>query len=452
MKITVKLFWLGLTIHLLYLLIIYVTGSYFADFWHTDHGQLTTVLSHTCPDSGSYIEAADNFRMHGIFGSGDSADYHRTIGYPFIIYIFKIFFGNGWYYGLVIFQAVFSAVIYPLIYGIGKILLNRETPALYYACLAVLFLGGYFTRTFFVMTDLLCAVFFILGIYLGLRSLLGERQLFFALASVLALSFAALIRPVLMLYPFVHILLLFYVAKLYNRNKLIPVQRLIIISTLLLALGCNSSSFRMYYYYKKWTPSDVLSINMFTYTVKEVTAKENNTALFEEENRVVNAEKDSFKQSRLRQDYFSQVIKKYPSGCLRYWTEAIANHFLSPHYIETSGIYGYYKRNMTDCIQEKKASKLVAVLFYIFLVFNLLLILLPFSAALLYKVVKDKKYLFALTMTGFVLVIMGPTFIASTGPRMRMMVEPFMVIIAFDYLYAVFKPGKLVAWLNFKLR
>src|SRR5690606_25795667 len=121
-------------------------------------------------------------------------DYHRTIGYPLIIYLIKTLAGPYWYFGMVFFQTLFGALVYPLTYRIGRILFPEDTKAMYFATVALLGLAGYVTRSLYVMPDLTCAVFFLFGIYLSMKSIKEGKNINLLILGIASLSFSALIR------------------------------------------------------------------------------------------------------------------------------------------------------------------------------------------------------------------------------------------------------------------
>jgi hypothetical protein len=83
----------------------------------------------------------------------------------------------------------------------------------------------------------------------------------------------------------------------------------------------------------------------------------------------------------------------------------------------------------------KRSSRLMAVLFYSLALFNLLFIGAPFVLYLLAELRSRRNLLevcMLLFMTGSFL---GPTLLAATSPRMRMLFEPFMILYATQYLW-----------------
>lgn len=426
---------LGLTIHVVYVIIILSTSNDVSKCWQVDNGQLTEIIRVYRPDSKSYIESADNYMEYGIFGHKDKLDYRRTIGYPFIIYCFKVAFGQYWYYGLVIFQILLSVLIYPIVYSIGITIFPDNRKTIFYSVIALMLSGAYYVRTLNVLTDLTFTVFFLLGIYLSIISLIRRRGYIFILLGVISLSFSGLVRPVLIIYPLVHVILLLYVARRYNTWRHIRVKQMIIISTIFLAVTCNFSSFRLYNFYGTFSPTDVLGINMFEYSVEEILKLEGEKEKFLILKQMINNEDDWLVRDEMRKEYFFEVVSRYPVSAMQYWFPITMQHLVTPHLMEVGHSYGYYKRDLTDerTKHSVKRSIVMVGIFWIFSVVNIAITFFCFWH-LLYRLFKYKDYLFFLSFLSLIFFIVGPSCIARTSTRMRIPVEPFIIILSFKYL------------------
>ncbi|MDE0471514.1 MAG: hypothetical protein OXH57_06205 [Ekhidna sp.] len=403
-----------------------------SDFLQKDNRQMVEqkILKYF-PDTESYIAPADNFLIYGTFGKENEPSYRRTIGYPLIIYIFKVTLGPYWYHGLVIFQILLGALIYPVAYGIG-IAIFSSTRMIFYSIITLILLGGYFTKSMNVLPDLTCASFLLLGVYLSIISVISRKSCLM-MCSVIILSFAALIRPNLILYPIVHFLLLLYVAKEHNLWTQIKTKRAIWASSIVLLLMCNLSSLRIYGHYGIFSPTDILGINMFEYSVKEIMSRneeEEKYLLWESE---INAEDNSLTKDKLRKDRFFEAISNHPKAAVSYWIDAAISHLVSPHYLRIGAVYGYYKRNkVTKNHHRLSESAFMRFVFYLSGFLNAIILLLGFLY--LCHQVSKKEYLFVLVFLCLIFLIVGPSFLARTGPRVRLPVEPFLLILAVQYL------------------
>jgi len=427
-----KLFLCGLGVHLLYITILLTTNSIFSGFWHKDDGSLTEEIAGYHVDSRSYIKSAENYLEYGVFGNGNAPDYHRTIGYPFIICLFKVLFGKYWYMGLVFFQSVLGAFIYPVAYRIGITIFPDNKKKIFYSVAALILLGGYFTKSLYVMSDLSFAAFFLAGVYLSIVSVIKKKSYTFMTLGIVSLTLSGLIRPGLILYPAAHLLLLIFVSKYYNVWKQKRIKIIVWVSTIILIFTCNFSAFRVHRYYNSFSPTDVLGINMFQYSVKEILSKEGEERRYEKMKNEIDDEKNWLTQDKMRKKYFFETISEYPFSAMSYWIGAAQAHLFTPHYMETGSAYGYFKRAVDDKNAKLKKSAVMAGVFYFFYLVNIFITLLCFLN-LLKRFFIQKEYLFVISVFAVIFFITGPSFIAETGPRMRIPVEPFILIVAFDY-------------------
>ena len=160
LSIARKLFLFGLLLHFTYLCILLVSPSDFQRLCLSDSYSFFEVTDDINPDTRSYMESAENYLLYGVFGEEQDPDYHRTIGYPIILVFFKYLFSGNWYYMLVIFQCILSAINYPLIYLMGIKLFGDQNKAPLYAAIATMILGTFFTSIHLVTTDLSFARYF----------------------------------------------------------------------------------------------------------------------------------------------------------------------------------------------------------------------------------------------------------------------------------------------------
>ena len=434
MKTAWKLFTIGLIIHILYNVIIISTDNVISHCWRIDNGDLTEIINRHNSDSRSYIESAEGYIKNGVFSYKNMPDYHRTIGYPFIIAILKIISAKYWYILLAIFQTFIGALIYPVSYSIGKIFLPKSDKIIFYAIIFMMLMGGYFTKSLYVLSDLTFAVFFLSGVYFSLLSTTKREGFFNIIFGFFLITFAALIRPVLILYPIVHFLILLYVSKYYKTWKFPKTKLKVILSALLLILTINISSFRVYHYYKNISPTDILGINLFDYTVKNVMIKENQLPKYLELDKDINKEKNWLVKDKKRKEIFFKTFKKYPVSTIMFWIKRGAFvHLFYPHYMQIGEIYGYFNKEKTGRNKPMIKSVFMQIVLYLFAVVNFIVFLF-FALYLLEQLVYDKQILFFIAILFMVFFVLGPSFLAPTSPRMRLPVEPFIFIFAFKYL------------------
>jgi hypothetical protein len=433
MTSTWRLFLIGLAVHMTYNLIIIFTPSKLSAFFQPDRGQLTEVITDFSPDSRSYIEPADNFRDYGVFGKGYELDYHRTLGYPLILYFCKVLLGSYWYYGLALFQTVLGALIYPLTFLVGKLFFQRQEKLLFRTSICVMILGGYFTKSLYVLTDLSFSVFFLLGVYLSLLSVTDRKKYILIIPAIVALSFSGLIRPALILYPIANIMLLVYISRVYKTSNFRTTKWLIGVSTVVLAISCNYSAFRLYSRYGVFSPTDVLGINMFDYSTRNILMKEGKTENYKRFENSIGEESNWIAKDKMRRKYFFETIKKYPMAAISYWKQGAKSHLLSPHLMEIGAAYGFYKTDIYDKNLKLSKSIVMAIIFYTFYFIDVVIVV-SFVLFFIEQFFKYKHFLFCLAILSLVLVIVGPSFIAASGSRMRIPIEPFILIFAIHFL------------------
>lgn len=432
-KNTWRLFLLGLGVHTLYVLIILFTENRLSFLFQRDVGQLTQAVSAFSIDSKSYIQPADNFLKTGVFGDGLRVDFHRTIGYPFLISVFKLTLCEYWHIGLMVFQVVIGALIYPLIFLIGRIVFRVKEKVLLWSVVMVMLLGAYFTKSVYVLTDLSFTFFFLLGLYLSLVSII-KTSYGLMVAGIVAISISGLIRPVLMFYPIAHVLLLISVALTQRILSGKETKLLIIASSLVVLFGCNYSALRVYRYHRVFLPTDVLGINMFDYSVKNVLKKSGKESDFERMKISIDSAKDWIVKDALRKSFFSEVVRENPVTAISYWVKGFKTHLMGPHYMEIGAVYGVYKEDVSGVLRK---SQLMQIIFYTFNVVNIL-ILISFFGYLFQQLFIKPNFLITLSVVFIILVIVGPSLLAATGSRMRIPIEPFIVIPAVSFLQQFF--------------
>jgi len=433
MSKSLSLFALGILVHTLYVLIVLVTDSVLVTHWQVDSGQLTDLIHSFRVNSESYIQPGENYLEKGIFGVGMAPDHYRTIGYPAFIALFKYFMGPYWFFGVTIVQLIVGALIYPLAYKIGNIYFPNDKRTTWIATVLMMLLGGYYTQSMYIMTDLLFSFFFLLGVYFSLESTVKNKPIILLFA-ILSFIFTGLIRPTLILFPIAYCIYQIHIANYYDVWKIGRVKRMIWVSSLVLIIACNLSSIRVYYHYNTFSPSNVLGINMFDYTVKEVLLSEGEKEQFQGLNQTIDSEESWMEKDKLKKKYFFETIVSYPVSSISYWLSVVNAHMFFPHYWEIGAIYGVAKKNRPE--HNLKKSTFMVVIHYLFWIINVML----FTAFLLYLLAaflgKKEKYgqLLFISMVLIVGLLVGSSFLASAGPRIRLPIEPFILIFSMKYI------------------
>ena len=252
-------------INLGYLLVLYSCKASYANLQLPEGGYAKNLWMNS--DVMTYVQPARNFLAYGIFGDGLVPDYHRTIGYPLLIAGAMKAFGIHWLLAMYLFQAIFCATVYPALTQIGTILFKNAERAVILTFVFLVAAGAYVVGVPAILTDTVFAVCFISGVCFGLQAMVKQSWKF-TLLHVGLIGYAAQIRPVLVLFPFINVLLLWMLAHKRHLAGSARTKVLLAGSTCALLLLCNAPSIRNYINYRLFMPSDLLAVNMFDFLGK----------------------------------------------------------------------------------------------------------------------------------------------------------------------------------------
>lgn len=428
-----QLFLFGLVIHFAYSCFLLSTNNYVSGFFSLEGLKQIEAISFFHSDAKSYIEEAVNINKLGLFNENYQPSYHRTIGYPLIIALFISVFGKFWYLGLIMFQNTFSALVYPIVYKISLIINNQRSRSAILTATLLLLLGGFFTRTCYVLTDLCFSSFLLFGIYLSIKAIYRISWITMTLGIVI-IGMAGFIRPIMMLYFIVHFILMIYIINSKCNGDFNQRKWLIGISTFTILLITNMNSYFMHRTYDFKSPTDVLGINLFHYTTKYVLESDGQNLKYMELFKEIDSEVDFKKKDELRKKFAFEAIKTYPLAAIKYWVSSGFSHLLLPHYLQIGKVFGFYKRDkVIETGLKLKKSFLVQIIFFLFAFVNLILL---FLLPLIYLIhqIRQKNFLIILLIISVLIVLFAPTFFASNGERLRMPIEWILLAISSDVL------------------
>lgn len=147
-------FWIGLLVHLTFVLMLYAGKTSQANLQLPEGPYANNIWQ--CSDVMTYVDPARNYIEYGVFGQGASPDHNRTIGYPALIAFFMSLFGKNWLFIFQFFQAALFACLYPLITLTARLLLPHvSAPYVKWLFILLLPTGTYFTKSAFILTDTL---------------------------------------------------------------------------------------------------------------------------------------------------------------------------------------------------------------------------------------------------------------------------------------------------------
>lgn len=389
-------------------------------------------------DVMTYVKPARNFLSYGIFGKGDIPDYYRTIGYPLYISLMMKLFGNYWLYFTFVLQALLAATIYPILSSIYSIF-NDKNNGLNAGLFGFFVVSGaYICSVPFIMTDLIFTILFTSGFYFGLKSI-ATQKLRYIFYEIILIGYAAQVRPTLILYPIINILVLLAVAKEFGFVKKSGTKNIIIVSSVLLLLLCNLPILRNYINYHLFLPSDVLSENMFNYLGKAVMVNEGKNEEFSKLAKQVEEEKEISKKIKLKNEYGIDIYKKYPLSTVKQLIMNAIGIMGRSHWVNASPYWNISFKDQNDGSHKMlKKNNIIVVIELIFNLIYLIVYIIFFMGIL--AIVKQKK-IFLLSIGLIILMyFLIPTFIVnSAGSRMRLPVEGAIILLSYWELRRILK-------------
>ena len=387
----------------------------------------------------TYVNPARNFLENGVFGAGETPDYHRTTGYPFFLAAMIKIFGNGWLYPAIIIQALFFALIYPALSSICIIFTPGKPKLANYVFIFSLFSGAYWAFVPVILSDLFFTVLFVLGFGFGLHSITRQSYKYLVLHMAF-LGFAAQIRPTLSLYFIGSFFLLFSLAKIYRvyNKKTITI---ITISTITLTILGNAPAVRNYVNHRFFAPTDIgyeLLISYFGRDILEKTSKLNQYKAIKEE---IAAEADLNPKAALYKKYAIEIIKDNPlMSCLIYCKNAASIMFNS-HYNTLAAFWGYSYKNIENP-QHYRLKKSNVILIIALLGAVVYAVIYFFAGLQLIRFIKEKQPILALSLIFIFGLFLLPSFLSSgAGSRMRLPAEGLLVILGITEISRRVKKG-----------
>ena len=379
-------------------------------------------------DVMDYVNPARNFLDFGVFGTGMEPDHYRTIGYPLFLSILMKVFGKNWLEIAFFAQAFIFALMYPFLSAMVRLLMIPSKAIINLSFLIWIFSAAYIATVPVLLTDLFFTVFFTIGLVLGLMSVARQSYLFLA-GQLLFLGYSAQVRPVLFIYPFVHLLVLWSAAKMYGTLSTRKTRTIIIVSVALLLVLCNLMTFRNYIHYRLPEPSNAMSSNLFNSLGYEVLVAKGKLDWFKEMSDRAYSVPDISERARLMKKYALEIIKRYPLTTLKEMGLHATRILFGSHWLNIGKFWGYsWRAKQASGRPEAKKSYIILSLTLVWaFIYGVLYF---FFGAFLFRLFREKKYLYLLTLILFMTYFLVPTFIAPMGPRMRLPVEGILVFFA----------------------
>lgn len=419
---------IGLVIHVAYLAILLGTNY--------DNMQLP-VGDFSCNawrgmDVLSYVVPAEHFVESGVFATGNGCDYHRTIGYPLFLAAMMKLFGGEWVLCTYLVQAVLLALIYPVL-SVMTVLLFPGRERLPWSVFVFSVIGtAYWSYASQILTDGMFTMFFLTGVCCGMLSVVWGSWLL-CLVEVLLVGYAAQVRPVLILFPFLNIFLLL----LTGRQNQVPVGRRVIgiiaVSSMVSVIVCNGPSIRNYMNHGVFQPTDVLANSLGQYLGRQVLCANGQREQYSDL-------KDELKKLKEKHDLKGiialqnrvgmEAVRNYPAASMKvlayntfwnlfefHWQTVF--HLWGKNWLSTDGakVVRFVRSNDATVIGWAWVVVYLAV-YSLFLWFLL-------------GLVRARDWLFLVTIVLFLAPLL-PASIAGQGSRMRLFAEGFVIMMAFS--------------------
>ncbi len=376
------------------------------------------------PDFKSYFSPATNFLKYGYFGG-----YFRTLGYPIIIAFMMKFFGNFWMLAITLFQAFICAFIYPSLSVIAKGFFPQNKKIIPIFFIVNLISLTYLVKIPIVASESTYIAFFLIGFSLLIIALKKQSWLSLIL-SFIFIGFAAIIRPTLIIFPIINLLLLLVIAKQNNLLSVNKVKIFIILSTIIFIPICYTNSIRNYFCYKVFKPSYVLEYNL-AYEANRIEFLKKN----DKNNIIMQKDFSEYKtlqeKSIAMKNYAFSIYKQYPFDTIKIFISNTYSVLFSTPYIQLFHYGSLNWKDVNGSVIQKKSNWA----FFVWLLAQpiYLIIYIFFLLSLIDLLIKKEYFIFfAIFLTVFLLL--GPTIIGGGGFRMRLPIEWLIVLFSLNSL------------------
>jgi hypothetical protein len=377
----------------------------------------------------SYVNPARNFLQYGVFGFEQIPDCQRTIGYPFFLVMMMKIFSTNWLLYTFILQALIFALIYPTITNIIKIVIGNDKFVIIGTFLFLVFSGTYLVYTTVILTDTLMTVLLTIGIFFGLKAVINKSYIYLII-NIVAVGLAAQIRPILFLFGFINLFILYSFAKIRKIENVKGVKWIIITSSFCLLILCNLPTLRNYINYKLLRPTVVFDDNLLKSLGTKVLIEKNEIA----ESINVNSSTDSInnlnKKLEAKRDYAYDIFYNYPLMTFIITIRYAGKMLLKNHIVNLTKFWNYdWKEKESTTHMPLKKSKIVYIITLLLGIVYFVILLL--NIKFIFKLIKNKKYFYTFTIVLFILYFLVPSSIFSEDIRFRLPFESLLIIVAF---------------------
>lgn len=410
------MFVLGVAIHLLYLFVLLQIAP--ADNWNWAHA-----------DTETYLVPAQSYMRSGVFARQGEPDFFRTIGYPFFLSgALKLgaILSMDWRLVVYALHTVIFALIYPAIYFMGREVFGL-TRAFSIGCAGfTLCSGAFISYVPVILSDALFATLLIAGVASGFLAV-RRHSLGWGLVHVVAIVYAASVRPMLAFYPISAAGLHWAYARTGLRSGEETNRVLILAMCLFTLVGVQFSAARNWIHHGVFTPSEIASINLYEYLAKDVLAMNSQTPRYEQVQARLHEQGQQSgglkNRISMRKAESWGVYRDYPAETAALMMHNTLLNTLEPHWDNT--LFYVFRQTWYKGygdIQQSPLPLMVALLF--FALYGVVYAAALFQAGTLRK---------RLGVLAAVVLFLAPYLACATsyqGARFRLWFEPFVVLAA----------------------
>jgi hypothetical protein len=235
----------------------------------------------------------------------------------------------------------------------------------------------------------------------------------------------------MILYAIINVFVLLSIARKYGISSKGRIRAMIAASSASILLICNLPSFRNYFNYGVFKPTDILESNLFNYLGKNVMTDRNNIDAYEDMRKGIEEAKELGEVLKLRREYALQIYKKYPGTTLRYYICNAVPVMGHTHLLHIAHFWGYHweDESSPEGPTLKGSNLIFAMLLFWYVIYLAIYILL---LSFLIRLLKAGNWLFLFTIIIYIAYFMLPSYLAVGGNRHRLTIEWLIAIVAFS--------------------
>lgn len=379
-------------------------------------------------DTSTYLEPAQSFLETGTFVHQGQPDYTRTVGYPALLAAAQslarlVGIDQRWIIYLM--QALLLALAYPAVYYLGRTVVGLEHRWALAALAISLVFGPPVAYVPIVLSDALFTVLLLTGMACGFAAL-AKRSWTWSLVHILLITGAALVRPLLIVYPFaatgMHIAFLRTQAQCPQSGA----RKRIVTMFLLTLMGTQLPFIRVFIHHRIYTASELGSINIYEYLGKEALTLAGKGDRFLAVDKLLQERGLSdvlANRIRVRREQSFLVYKSVPSAVLIMAGHNLILNTLEPHWNNT--LFFLFRTTWMDSYGDVVHSFYPLIVAVVFIALYGML----YTAAFLWLVMRCRSLL----AIGSLLLFLLPYAISATsyqGARFRLWFEPLVILCA----------------------